>query len=478
MSLNEERVAVECSQGSMSRKRVHGPGSTGLPLADLIATAMEGESLTLDQVARRVRREAEREKDSSRATVQLVSKWRAGQVTPGPNHLRWLARALDLPIGLVAASARAQEQAKASTALPAMVTTADRTRIPLGITTPGPDNAPAGQDYVAYLRDSVQRMVVIDSQFGPDGLAEVVTRFAASATRRLTPGSYEPSIQRDLRAAVAEVFEYAGWVLFDADRPLAAMHYTQEALALARLSGDQVMQHLVLHNMSMIAERLRQSRQALRIDRYLLGDGWTRRLTSLYRVREARALAQLGDVTGVDQACDEARSLYLDGATAADPHWAWWIDEAQLAIHDGLAHAEVGHWHRAVEMLSRGTFDCPASRAAARHYIRGQLLNALIVIESWHDVSLVIDQATASVTEFTSRRIANLMHTAIARANAASGAPTTVVEAAHHLRDVLRDSGYAEDLLDTTRFGLDEPPLVLSAGEDEGGSMGSSSGRR
>jgi hypothetical protein len=97
--------------GVRDHRSVPGASPTGLPLADLIATEMAKQSLTLHKMAHLVRRQAKIENDYSAATPQLVCKWRLGQVTPGRNHTRLLAQVLNLPVEAVARAAQVQRDA-------------------------------------------------------------------------------------------------------------------------------------------------------------------------------------------------------------------------------------------------------------------------------------------------------------------------------------------------------------------------------
>src|SRR6266700_430999 len=94
----------------MAGRRKHGFQTTGLPFADLLAAEMEARSLNLPMVAEMIRRAAAGGSEHSSASMSLVCKWRAGTITPGPNHVRLVARALDLPVEVVAAAAAAQRE--------------------------------------------------------------------------------------------------------------------------------------------------------------------------------------------------------------------------------------------------------------------------------------------------------------------------------------------------------------------------------
>src|SRR5262245_60530613 len=92
----------------MAGRRKHGIQVTGLPFADLLAAEIETRSLTLARAAQMIRRASVGGPDHSSASMSLVCKWRAGTITPGPNHVRLVARAFDLPLEVVAAAVAAQ----------------------------------------------------------------------------------------------------------------------------------------------------------------------------------------------------------------------------------------------------------------------------------------------------------------------------------------------------------------------------------
>ncbi|MGH7883131.1 MAG: hypothetical protein ACREN8_09550, partial [Candidatus Dormibacteraceae bacterium] len=86
-------------------------GLKGMVLAELISQEMTRRSITLKQLSQLIRRASAKDGGYSRASEQLVCKWRAGQVTPGRMHVRWLALALSLPIETIGAAAEAQRAA-------------------------------------------------------------------------------------------------------------------------------------------------------------------------------------------------------------------------------------------------------------------------------------------------------------------------------------------------------------------------------
>jgi len=78
------------------------------PLAELVAAQRRRQSLSLAEVARRLRRAAVAEGSHCGATRQWASELERKGRIPRPDMLRWLAVALGLPVEEVAAAAEQQ----------------------------------------------------------------------------------------------------------------------------------------------------------------------------------------------------------------------------------------------------------------------------------------------------------------------------------------------------------------------------------
>jgi hypothetical protein len=104
---------------------------------------------------------------------------------------------------------------------------------------------------------------------------------------------------------------------------------------------------------------------ALHIARHALESAsLTSRMTAMFKIREAHALAQLGDKSGTKRALESARSHLLDGVSAQDPPWSWWLDEPELVHHTGQAFASLGVHDRALRLLEPANEDCPPDRVS------------------------------------------------------------------------------------------------------------------
>lgn len=93
-----------------------------LPLAELIEQECARQCLSLNDVARLVTRAAEQEGERADTGKQTIHRWRRGQI-PRPDHLRWLAAGLGLPLEQVVAAAGLQRER-----LAALVEAADMNR--------------------------------------------------------------------------------------------------------------------------------------------------------------------------------------------------------------------------------------------------------------------------------------------------------------------------------------------------------------
>jgi hypothetical protein len=235
--------------------------------------------------------------------------------------------------------------------------------------------------YLEAVQQHIRHIIELDGRFGGTDLAPLAVRFFRSVHQQLGSGAHEPSIERDLQATAGELAEVAGWLLYDTDRQndvhAGFLGRPQEALHLAR---------------SVLESR----------------DRLSPRVKTLFLVRQARALAQGGDEQAL-KLFDQARSHYEDGMRDTDPKWAWWVDERELAWHEGMALVDLGHAREAVEKFEQ------AVAATAPHYARGRylrlgyLLGAQVQVGAWSDAETTMCQIGAVVGDVASTRAAVLL---------------------------------------------------------------------
>lgn len=268
----------------------------------------------------------------------------------------------------------------------------------------------------------------------------MIVRAVRQAHKRMAHSEIRKGLSRDLHAVVAELAEVAGWSLYDADEQDKAEQLTNEALKLARLAGDRSMELFVLQNMSMQAGYLGRARESLNIARLVLEDSrLSPRLRALFSVREARALAKLGAESDARQRFSLARGLFLDGTQDSDPAWAWWVDENELAWHQGMIELDLGKVRASVEPFQLSADGISGHRMRTAYHYRASATMANVINESWLDAEDRMRALLDHVGLIGSRRTDRLLERVLTRIDRAD-APDTVHDLASALRTALIDA--------------------------------------
>jgi hypothetical protein len=114
-------------------------------------------------------------------------------------------------------------------------------------------------------------------------------------------------------------------------------------------------------------------------------------------------LAQGGDEQALTL-FDQARSHYEDGLRDNDPNWAWWVDERELAWHEGMALADLGHTGEAVGKFEQSAAAAAPHRARSRYITLGYLLGAQARVGAWSDAETTMCQIAAMLGDVASKR--------------------------------------------------------------------------
>jgi hypothetical protein len=303
---------------------------------------------------------------------------------------------------------------------------------------PMPPDGPADHDYVAGIWHAIHQIVNTEVTLGGDELAPLALRQLRVARRRLDQGHYEAPIERELQAALAELAEVAAWMLHDAGNQDAARQVGYEALHLARLAGaPQRIDLFILGNLAHVEIFTGRPGAALQIARHALdGGNLSSGMAAMFEIRKARALAQLGDTSGTVRALESARSHLLDGVSAADPPWAWWLDEPELVHHTGQAFASLGVHNRALPLLEQANEDCPSNRVSGRFIYLAHSLTEAVAARAWNDAELIVEQVTPYAQDVGSGRAVSVLRDAIDCLEKVSVKPE-LRDAARHLRAAL-----------------------------------------
>ncbi|MGH3866469.1 MAG: helix-turn-helix domain-containing protein [Pseudonocardiaceae bacterium] len=268
-----------------------------------------------------------------------------------------------------------------------------------------PVSSYADTAYLEAVQQHIWHIVELDNRFGGADLARLAVRFFRSVHQQLGTGTYESAIERDLQAIAGELAEVAGWLLYDADRQAEVRRMNHEALYFSRLAGDRSMELLTLQNASMHAGDLGRPHEALHLARSVLEsrDRLSPRVKTLFLVRKARALTQGGDERAL-KLFDQARSHYQDGVRDTDPKWAWWVNEHELAWHEGRALVDLGRPREAVGKFEQSVWKISPRHVRGRYLHLGYLLDAQVKVGAWSDAETTMRQIAPMVSEVASTR--------------------------------------------------------------------------
>lgn len=355
----------------------------------------------------------------------LLGHLETGERTVKPEHINAYAQALDVPV------ARLQPGSP-----PGLdIDRGDGWRLDA--------SAPLDAEYAESLRARVRMLVDLDLQFGGDQSSDIALRLFRSVHRRI--GAVPPArgVERDLHAAAGELGEVAAWLLYDAGRHDLVRATNLEALQLLRLAGDRSTELLTLQNMSLHAGDVGRSVESLSIARAVLDTGpLSPRLEALFRIREARALAQLGDHASAEQTFSRARSLYLEGVRDDDPAWAWWINDQELAWHEAMIRADSADWGATVDALEESLVHIPGREIRRRYNHLANLFHAQVRAAAWCDADRTMERVAPFVEEVRSTRAAHPLKVGLDVLDAA-GATPSVRDTSRYLRGVLAFAGYS-----------------------------------
>lgn len=371
--------------------------------------------------------------DILRVERSTVARWEQGSATPRPWYRPRLADALNLTPDELAplldddvVPTRSEHSGE---------------REPVGpwdgesLRTPG---EPADADYVESIRANAHRLIDLDTSYGGDDLARLATRAFRSAYERLASGLYVPNTEHDLQAAVGELGQVAGWIAYDADQQRLSRQLTNEALLHSRLAGDRAMELFELGQLAMQAVQLGRPAEALRIaDEVIDSQPLSSRVAAVFRIRRARALGQAGDCARALSEHDRARAILTNGATAADPAWTWWVDDAELAWHRAMTLADLGRSAPALDLFQTAHDLRPADAYRARYNDLGHVLDAQVTARAWHDADASLDSIHAGLGDVRSSRTTALLRRITQHISQAKNVPSSVTDSAHKLGELL-----------------------------------------
>ncbi|WP_051940076.1 helix-turn-helix domain-containing protein [Phaeacidiphilus oryzae] len=300
--------------------------------------------------------------------------------------------------------------------------------------------AHGGEDFAQSIRGMSRQLLDLDVQLGGMSVADAAVRAFKKVHDRI--GQSAPDdLGSDTLAAASELAEVAGWVLFDAEKHGPARRFNQEALYLARLSGDRAMELLILQNMAMQAGWNGRYSEELAVARSVLEQGkLSPRVESMFRVREARGLAHLGDLRAAEKSFSRAESLTQESLRADDPAWSWWVTRGEIGGHHGWSLVRHGEMQQAVPLLESSAHD--QSETGYQLIFLVRLLDASLRAQAWSEAASVAAEIMPMVRETGSARSLNVLRETLQREDNYDKAPASLRDALSHIKDVLGRDPY------------------------------------
>ncbi|GAA2964067.1 hypothetical protein GCM10010483_04070 [Actinokineospora diospyrosa] len=199
------------------------------------------------------------------------------------------------------------------------------------------------------------------------------------------------------------------------------MHYL-------RLAGDRELELLTLQNLSMQAEYLGRSGEALQICEAVLDGPLPGRVRGLFLGRRAHALAKRGQHSEAARTLVEARAVVEDDG----PTWAYWVDERQFAWFEGMLGMERGDFDQAAEVFAGALASTPAHRVRGAFSRSVYLLDCLVRAGDLREAERLVPDVAARVGEVGSRRTVALLRGAVRDAGFDGGG---------YLAELVRETG-------------------------------------
>ncbi|MDQ0581215.1 hypothetical protein [Streptomyces rishiriensis] len=214
----------------------------------------------------------------------------------------------------------------------------------------------AGAGEAGALEEAVRRIRLLDDRHGADGLYRRAAAPLRAAYALLDAGTTRQTTADRLHSGAGELAISVGWLAHDSGRFDDARSHYAEALATARMTGDQGLEAHAFCNTAFLArdagrprEAVRAAQAAQRVARPL----GSPRLMSLLALREAGGWAGLADRTGCEQALVRAQALYDRGPCDSDPEWMSFYGEAELEGLEAQCWSTLGDWTRAARHAGR-----------------------------------------------------------------------------------------------------------------------------
>ncbi|GHB81911.1 hypothetical protein GCM10010306_090430 [Streptomyces umbrinus] len=365
-----------------------------------LAQARIARGMTGVDLAREIRRAAERRDLRSGATKQRVYKWETEGVTPDADSQAYIAEVFGVPAGAVdprswphwlpavggmviplgqATPAPALREALRTTmerssrrtfltaiSGSALITLAStwastETKALTGEPT-GHAGKPVGDELVTLLEETSARLTLQATE-QRQHTAPLIDALLTTTTNLIEGGRYNRPVKLRLHALAANLAQTVGWHRFDHGLHAEASQYWIAGLHSAHTGSDRDMGAALLGDLAYQASWRDDPRTAAGILERALPGTRHPAAQSLLQLRLARALAAQGERRATLRALTAAEHRLDVSSGDPVPAWCAWMSHADLAVDSGQALLDLGDTRRAHELIRQGQNMLPTNRA-------------------------------------------------------------------------------------------------------------------
>jgi transcriptional regulator with XRE-family HTH domain len=380
---------------AVDRPGTRGPSGMdpSLPLAELVSDQRARLSLSLGGVARRMHQAAEQKGNRHcGATRQTIHQIERGRI-PHPDALRWLAAALELPLGQVTAAAREQRMNRrqllqATGALGLALWSPDETG---RLTRSRAVQRLSAREVVGYLGRVFPEFSTADWLLGSQVVLPTIPRHLATIQQLLAEATGTDRVE--VLGVAARWAEFAAWLYQDAGHGQAGAGWASRALAWAEEADDQVMVAYTLARQADLAADRQDAAATVGLAQAALRRSVPARVRAVALQEQASGHALAGEEAAAFRALDRAR----EEAARGDEGPGRYCTPGYVEMQRAACWLRFGHFDQAIGAFERELAQLPAVHRRDRGRYLARLSSAYAATG---------DQAEASATAAEARQIA------------------------------------------------------------------------
>ncbi|GAA2231266.1 helix-turn-helix transcriptional regulator [Streptomyces nogalater] len=349
-----------------------------------------------EELARRIRRAAARRGLRSGTRGSRISKWETGRATPDEEesqpliaevfgieyavvaHLGWPhwlpGQDKPLPLGPHNAAPSLREALMTSLDRRSFIAYTSGALAALAhqwaVTEPGRLPWPAVRGHVdtelvTWLEAAGTELVRLATE-RRQHTHRLLSECLTTVTALISEGRYTRPIEQRLHTLAASLSQAIAWQHFDERRHAAAGRFWHAALHNAHTAGQRDLGAGILSDLAYQLLWLTDARGAVAILEHAIPRTQHPTARSLLHLRQARALAALGEDGPCRLALTAAEKALQTPSCAPAPAWCSWMGMADLAADSGRCLADLGQRRQAHQLMDEGIALLPATRSKTR----------------------------------------------------------------------------------------------------------------